>query len=155
MWMNTVRKNEVIILLAEDDDGHADLIIDSLRETGIHNCFVRFKDGEEILDFFFGEEDGNPHYLHGQAYLVLLDIRMPKYDGVQVLERIKQTPNLRSIPIIMLTTTDDPREVDRCHELGCNSYITKPVDFPSFVDTLHNLGLFLLVIQVPPVNHHQ
>jgi CheY-like chemotaxis protein len=77
---------------------------------------------------------------------------MPKLYGVQVLERIKGTPHLRNMPVIMLTTTDDPREVERCHELGCNSYITKPVVFSSFVETLRRLGLFLLVIQVPRIS---
>ncbi len=147
------RQNEVIILLAEDDDGHADLIIENLSEAGVNNHFVRFSDGEEALEFFFATDNSPSRYQHGQAYLMLLDIRMPKIDGVQVLERIKRTPHLRNMPVIMLTTTDDPREVERCHQLGCNSYITKPVIFTSFVETLRRLGLFLLVIQVPKIKN--
>lgn len=147
------KKNEVIILLAEDDDGHADLIMESLKEAGVNNRFIRFGDGEEVLEFFFAKDNHLSRYQRGQAYLMLLDIRMPRIDGVQVLERIKGTPHLRNMPVIMLTTTDDPREVERCHQLGCNSYITKPVVFTSFVETLRRLGLFLLVIQVPKIKN--
>lgn len=145
--------NEVTILLAEDDDGHADLIMENLKDAGVNNQFVRFNDGEQALEFFFSGKDHGSVYQPGQAYLMLLDIRMPKVDGVQVLERLKGAPHLRNMPVIMLTTTDDPREVERCHQLGCNSYITKPVVFTSFVETLQRLGLFLLVIQVPAINH--
>lgn len=146
-----LNKNEVTILLAEDDDGHADLIMESLHEAGVRNHFIRFRDGEEALEFFSNKDNHPSHYQCDQAYLMLLDIRMPKIDGVQVLEHLKGTPHLRNMPVIMLTTTDDPREVERCHELGCNSYITKPVIFTSFVETLRRLGLFLLVIQVPKI----
>ncbi len=145
--------NEVIILLAEDDDGHADLIVESLMDAGVNNLFIRFRDGEEALEFFFPTADHPSRYQRGQAYLMLLDIRMPKIDGVQVLERLKRAPHLRNMPVIMLTTTDDPREVERCHQMGCNSYITKPVVFTSFVETLRRLGLFLLVIQVPKIRN--
>ena len=83
-----------------------------------------------------------------QAYLLLLDIRMPKVSGVEVLQRMKQSPALRHIPVIMLTTTDDPREVDVCYKLGCSCYVTKPMDFQKFSDTLQRLGLFILVLRV-------
>jgi CheY-like chemotaxis protein len=146
---------EVILLMAEDDDGHAELVLDSLRETGVRNEILRFRDGEEALDFFFGDRADRQHYRHGQAYLLLLDIRMPRVDGIEVLERLKSTPKLKSLPVIMLTTTDDPREVQRCHELGCNTYVTKPVEFGAFIETLRRLGLFILVIQVPSVNGAQ
>lgn len=145
-------RNEIILLLAEDDDGHAELIIECLSDTGVKNRIIRFRDGEEVMDFFTNGRSGQEGYQDGQAYLLLLDIRMPKLDGIQVLERVKQDHKLKTIPIIMLTTTDDPKEVGRCHELGCNNYITKPVAFKSFVETLHHLGLFRLIIQVPTVN---
>jgi CheY-like chemotaxis protein len=128
------------------------LVMDSLKEAGVHNRIIRFRDGEEALDFFLGDKSGRPGYQPGEAYLLLLDIRMPKVDGIEVLETIKNTPHLKSLPVIMLTTTDDPREVKRCHALGCNSYITKPVEFAAFAETLRRLGLFILVIQVPIVN---
>ncbi len=141
--------NGVIILMAEDDDGHAELVQGNLRDAGVLNEIRRFRDGAETLDFFFGETSGHVEYRVRQSYLLLLDIRMPKVDGVQVLERLKGAPHLRDLPVIMLTTTDDPREVKHCYELGCNSYIAKPVAYPAFNEALHRLGLFIMIIQVP------
>lgn len=155
MSSEEIRSEEVVLLLAEDDDGHAELVVYALREAGVRNPVVRFRDGEETLAFFFSERGSRPTYERGVAYVLLLDIHMPKVDGVEVLERLKSTPHFKSLPIIMLTTTDDPREVQRCHELGCNNYITKPVNFSAFVETLHRLGLFILVIRVPPVVDHR
>jgi CheY-like chemotaxis protein len=84
----------------------------------------------------------------------LLDIRMPKMDGVELLRRIKAEPALHAMPVIMLTTTNDPREVKECYELGCNSYVTKPVNYQQFAEALTRLGLFILIMQVAPVNGH-
>ncbi len=146
-------KKEVTILIAEDDDGHAELICDNLRESGLNNPIIRFADGQEALDFFFGKPQGDlPRREHGRAYMLLLDIRMPKVDGVEVLKQIKEDPELKSMPVIMLTTTDDPREIRNCYALGCSCYVTKPVDYQKFSDMLTRLGLFLLVVQVPNLN---
>jgi CheY-like chemotaxis protein len=145
--MNT----EVVILLAEDDDGHAGLIRKNLARAGIANEILRFKNGREIIDFLFQKGAGS-HRQPGRGYVVLLDIRMPGLDGTQVLKLIKEDPGLRKIPVIMITTTDDPREVEHCHALGCNSYITKPVEYDDFVKAIRQLGLFLSVVQVPAIN---
>lgn len=143
-------KKEVVILIAEDDDGHAELIQDNLQESGLRNTIIRFRNGQEALDFFYGGPDSDASRCEkGQAYMMLLDIRMPKVDGVEVLRRIKSDPALKSMPIIMLTTTDDPREIDTCYSLGCSCYVAKPVDYPKFAEVLSRLGLFLLVVQVP------
>lgn len=142
---------DVIILIAEDDDGHAGLVEKNLRRAGIANTIQRFVDGQELLDFLCREGAG-PHRVADTPYILLLDIRMPKVDGVQALERIKTDPQLRGIPVIMLTTTDDSREVKRCHELGCGVYVTKPVHYEEFVSALRQLGLFLSVVQVPTVD---
>lgn len=142
---------ETVILLAEDDDGHAQLIRKNLVRAGIVNQVLHFKDGQEIMDFFLRRGEG-PHRKSGVSYILLLDIRMPKLDGVEVLAQVKADPELRKIPVTMLTTTDDPREVERCHSLGCSHYITKPVDYENFVNTIRQLGLFLAVVQVPQVN---
>ena len=138
------------ILIAEDDDGHALLMEELLRETGIHNPIRRFRDGQETLDFLHRAE-GADGLESGRAYLLLLDIRMPRVDGVEVLRQLKADPRLREIPVIMLTTTDDPREVQSCYQLGCNCYITKPVEFSQFAGVLKSLGLFLMIVQVPRV----
>jgi CheY-like chemotaxis protein len=142
---------DVIILVAEDDEGHANLIKKNLKRAGIVNEVLLFIDGQEIIDFLFRKGDG-PHRKSGEAYVLLLDIRMPKIDGVQVLEQIKTDPSLKKLPVIMITTTDDPREIGNCHELGCSNYITKPIDYENFVNAIRQLGLFLSVVQVPILN---
>lgn len=145
--MNT----EVVILIAEDDEGHADLIRKNLVRAGIANTILHFKDGQAVSDFLFRRGEG-PHRESNTPYVLLLDIRMPKMDGTEVLRQIKADPELRKMPVIMVTTTDDPREVAHCHELGCSNYITKPVEYDSFVNAIRQLGLFLIVVQVPVIN---
>ncbi len=142
---------EVEILIAEDDEGHAGLIRKNLARAGISNPIRWLRDGREALDFLLGEGAG-PHLEHSMAYLLLLDLRMPRADGIEVLRRIKADPRTRRIPVIMITTTDDPREVEACHDLGCSNYITKPVDYQGFVEAIRQLGLFLSVVQVPAVD---
>jgi CheY-like chemotaxis protein len=144
-------KNEVIIVIAEDDEGHASLIKKNLKRAGIHNPMLHFKDGEETLNFLFRRGKG-PYRKTETAYLLLLDIGMPKMDGIEVLRHIKEDSELCKIPVIMITTKDDPKEVERCHYLGCNTYITKPVDYDRFVEAIRQLGLFLLVVEVPKID---
>jgi len=141
-------KREVVILLAEDNEGHAALIARNLKRSGMRNEIVHFKDGQETVDFLFMKGDG-PHREPGRAYLLLLDIRMPKIDGVEVLRQLKEDPELRKMPVIMITTTNDPRDVERCHAIGCSNYVTKPVDYDRFVVAIRQLGLFLTVVEVP------
>ncbi len=144
-------QREVTILIAEDDDGHAELIREHLQDSGIHNPIIRFANGQEAWNFLSRSGPG-AHRETKKAYLLLLDIRMPKMDGVEVLRRIKADADLRMIPVIMLTTTNDPREVQECYELGCNSYITKPVNYEHFAEALKRLGLFITIIQVATLN---
>lgn len=142
---------EVVILIAEDDEGHAGLIRKNLARAGIVNKILHFKDGQQTLDFLMRTGRG-PGRESGRSYVLLLDIRMPKLNGAEVLALVKADPELRKIPVIMITTTDDPREVDRCHALGCNNYITKPIEYEDFVYAIRQLGLFLSVVQVPALN---
>jgi len=139
---------EVVILIAEDDDGHARLIEKNLSRAGLHNPIERFSNGQQILDFLFCRGSGRKRSTE-LAYLLLLDIRMPKVDGVEVLRQIKEEPDLRKMPVIMLTTTDDPREVERCHALGCSTYIVKPVVYERFAEAINRMGLFISLVQVP------
>jgi CheY-like chemotaxis protein len=143
--------HEMIILIAEDDDGHAKLIKKNIENAGITNEIIRFVNGEEVLNFLFNTNMGEdkPHFKQGTPYVLLLDIRMPRVDGIQVLEKIKADSELQKLPVIMLTTTDDPREVDICHQLGCNNYITKPLDYDKFIDVIRKLGFFLKIVKVP------
>jgi CheY-like chemotaxis protein len=141
---------QTAVLIAEDDEGHAVLIQRNLRRAGIDNPLVVFPDGKATLDYLF--QRGQPRRVPGTPCVLLLDIRMPKVDGIEVLRQVKCDPELKKLPVIMVTTTDDPREIDRCHELGCSNYITKPVEYSQFVETIRRLGLFLLTVEVPTLN---
>ena len=138
---------ELIILIAEDDDGHAELIIDGLTESGIKNQMIRFSNGVEAWKFISNTGDA-PGRSKNHTYLLLLDINMPKMDGIEVLRRMKSDEELKEIPVIILTTTDDPREVEACYRLGCNVYVTKPIDFLKFTETLKRLGLFIQIVKI-------
>ncbi len=142
------------IILAEDDDGHAMLVQKNLERSGLINGFTRVRDGQEALDFLRGEGayagKGAP-----ATVLLLLDINMPRVDGIEALRQIRADPRIATVPVIMLTTTDDPREIKRCYQLGCNVYVTKPVDCQGFIEAIQRLGLFLQVVAVPPnAVHH-
>ncbi len=138
---------ELNILIAEDDDGHAELIMEGLKESGVCNNMIRFVDGKQTWDFISGQ--GKEMVMDkNKSYLLLLDINMPKMDGIEVLELIKANDDFKNLPVMMLTTTDDPREVEKCYKLGCNIYVTKPVDFMKFAETLKRLGLFIQVVKV-------
>ena len=136
------------LLIVDDDEGHVELIRRNLKRAGILNSVRVFYSGEDALNYIFrlgphtGRE-GNGHLL------VLLDINMPQMDGIEVLRRIKADPQRKKIPVIMLTTTDNPREVERCYELGCSSYITKPVDPGKFMEAISRLGLFISIVSLP------
>jgi CheY-like chemotaxis protein len=153
------------IVLIEDDDGHATLVERNLRRAGVSNGFVRFSDGQEALDYFFGTPAPNTAALTAADpaarprteltnFVVLLDLKMPRVDGFEVLRRLKEEPATAAIPVIVLTTTDDPREIERCYELGCNVYITKPVEYDAFIEAVRRLGFFLQVVKLPQNLRH-
>ncbi len=146
--------NDVTILMAEDDVGHAGLIRRNLQRAGISNQILTFEDGQAILDFLFTQSDDQKKN-QSRAYLLLLDIRMPKVDGIEVLRQIKNHTELKTIPVLMLTTTDDPKEVRHCHQLGCSNYITKPIESEKFIEAIHNLGLFLRIVSIPQIDTPQ
>jgi CheY-like chemotaxis protein len=133
---------EVTILLVEDDAGHARLIEKNLRRANITNRVIHLSDGQQAVDYLFNNIPTWP-------LLVLLDLNMPVLDGYQVLERIKADSSTKHIPVVILTTTDDIREVARCYDLGCNVYMTKPVDYNQFSEAIRKLGLFLSIVTVP------
>ena len=148
---------QIGIVLIEDDDGHATLVERNLRRSGVSNGFLRFRDGQEALDYFFGAPGDGPAAAANRSprdalgnFVVLLDLRMPRVDGFEVLRRLKGEPATASVPVIVLTTTDDPREIERCYELGCNVYITKPVEYDAFIEAVRRLGCFLQVVELPP-----
>lgn len=134
----------VTILLVEDDLGHARLIERNLRRAHITNEIMHFSDGQAAVDYLFGEGLRRP-----LPMLILLDLNLPGLSGVQVLERLKADARTKHIPVMILTTTDNPQEIERCYALGCNVYITKPIAYEHFAEAIHQLGFFLAIVKVP------
>lgn len=144
--MTNLLNSNVSILMVEDDEGHARLIEKNLRRAGISNMITHFSTGKAVLDHFFGPSNAADST---EQLLVLLDLNLPEVDGYEVLARLKGDPRTRAIPVIILTTTDNPREIDRCYDMGCNVYVTKPVDYDNFAEAIRKLGLVLAVVKVP------
>jgi CheY-like chemotaxis protein len=139
----------VTIIMIEDDEGHARLIERNIRRSGVNNEIIPFSNGTDAITYLFGA-DGSGLVHRGQALLILLDLNLPDMTGIDILKQVKENKYLRSAPVVILTTTDDSQEIKRCYELGCNVYITKPVNYESFATAIRQLGLFFSVIQVPP-----
>ena len=139
----------VCIIMIEDDNGHARLIERNIRRSGVNNKILPFTSGTEAVRYLFGS-DGSGFDHKGEALLILLDLNLPDMSGIDILRRVKENKFLKSTPVVVLTTTDDAYEVKRCYELGCNVYVTKPVNYESFANAIRQLGLFFSVIQVPP-----
>jgi len=141
---------DTTVLIAEDDDGHAALIEKNLRRAGMEKPCHRLRDGQETLEYFLGP--GNMQQgktAHG--YLLLLDINLPRVNGIEVLRRMKEHEVLKRIPVLMLSTTDSPQEVEACHSIGCNFYLTKPTEPETFAQAIIRLGAFLDIVTVPTI----
>lgn len=138
----------VSIVMIEDDEGHARLIEKNIRRAGVNNEIIAFQNGTDALAFLFGA-DGTGEASSRRQLLILLDLNLPDMAGVDILEKVKANQHTRRSPVIVLTTTDDSREIQRCYDLGANVYITKPVDYEGFANAIKQLGLFFSVMQVP------
>jgi CheY-like chemotaxis protein len=138
----------VVIVMIEDDEGHARLIEKNVRRAGVNNEILPFANGTDALRYLLGP-DGSGEASSGRQLLILLDLNLPDMTGIDILQRIKANPHTRRAPVVVLTTTDDAREIQRCYDLGANVYITKPVNYDSFANAIRQLGLFLAVMQVP------
>lgn len=148
--MGTVEPNE--ILLVEDDPGHALLIQKNLKRAGVNYPIRHLTDGQQALDYLFGT---GAHAAGGnrEPLCVLLDLNMPAADGYQVLAAVKGDKRTSAIPVVVLTTTDNPQEISRCYDLGCNMYVTKPVEYDRFSAAIQSLGMFLKILKVPSHQH--
>jgi CheY-like chemotaxis protein len=135
--------NAVTIVMIEDDEGHARLIEKNIVRAGVTNPIMHFPNGTTAMAYL--EKNGDS----AKSLLVLLDLNLPDMTGIDILQRLKSDEGLKRAPVIVLTTTDDKREIERCYELGCNVYITKPVEYDHFANAIRQLGLFFSVIQVP------
>lgn len=138
----------VEIVMIEDDEGHARLIEKNIRRAGVNNRITPFSNGTDGVKYLFGP-DGSGVINKGKPLLVLLDLNLPDMTGVDILKRIKTNEHIKRVPVVVLTTTDDAVEIQRCYDLGCNVYITKPVNYDNFANAIRQLGLFFSVIQVP------
>ncbi|MEN6330827.1 MAG: response regulator [Smithella sp.] len=142
-----MNKREITILLIEDDPGHARLIEKNLKRY-VTNKIIRLSDGQQAVDFLFSEGE-YAQSVRPSPLMVLLDLNMPVIDGYEVLRRMKKEDRTKKIPVIVLTSTDDIREVSRCYDLGCNVYIVKPVDYEKFSEAMQKLGLLISIVVVP------
>ncbi len=138
----------VTIVMIEDDEGHATLIEKNLRRAGISNEIVHIDNGRKAADYLLGK-GAYANNRPSAPMLILLDLNLPELDGFQILEMIKKDETTKLIPVIILTTTDNPREVERGYALGCNVYVTKPVEYEAFADSIRKLGLLLAVVKIP------
>ena len=146
--MNTTGAQPVQIVMIEDDEGHARLIEKNIRRAGVNNPIAPFTNGSDAVRFLFGA-DGSGAVSKSKPLLILLDLNLPDMTGVDILQRVKTNEHLKRVPVVVLTTTDDAAEIQRCYDLGCNVYVTKPVNYENFANAIRQLGLFFSVIQVP------
>ena len=138
----------VVIVMIEDDEGHSRLIEKNIRRAGVNNEIISFVTGASALEFLLGA-DPDAQVNSCRQLLVLLDLNLPDMTGTTILQRIKSNPHLRRTPVIILTTTDDTEEINRCYDLGANAYITKPLNYEGYARAIQQLGLFISIVQVP------
>lgn len=136
--------NPIEILLVEDNENDAELTVRSLRKNNLANHLLHLQDGEEAIEYLFNKANNNPK-------LILLDLKMPKVDGLEVLKRLKGDPEKKTIPVVVLTSSKEERDIIESYHLGVNAYIVKPVEFNKFIDAVSQVGLFWLVLNQPPV----
>lgn len=139
------------ILLVEDNESDAELTLRVLKKNHVLNKFLLVKDGEEALDFFFCEGKFSSRDIKQLPRLVILDINLPKIDGLEVLRRIKSDDRTKSVPVVLLTSSKEQSDILSGYKLGANSFIVKPVDFAKFMDTVNELGLYWLKFNEPPI----
>ncbi|MBW8067809.1 MAG: response regulator [Ferrovum sp.] len=142
---------EVEILLVEDNPTDAELAIRALKEKNLTNKLVWVKDGAEALDFLFATGAYSGRQVANGPKVIMLDLRLPKVDGMEVLRRVKDDERTKTIPVVVLTSSKEDRDVAESYQLGVNSYISKPVEFNEFAKTVAELGLYWLLVNHPPV----
>lgn len=135
---------DIMIVMAEDDQGHASLIERNFKAAGLGKNIYHCSDGLEALEFFSDIKDHS-----ARKFVLLLDIKMPRMNGIDVLKKIKEDRRLKKMPVIMFTTTDDEKDIQLCHNYGCNAYITKPMEYESFVNVISNLSNYIKILKIP------
>jgi len=147
-----MRNSEIEILLVEDNMGDADLTIRALRRENLANKLVHLENGADALDYIFAEGVYTDRNHHNLPQIILLDLNMPKVNGIEVLERVKADERTKKIPVIVLTSSNEDPDIDRCYALGANSYVVKPVEFNKFAKAVNELGLYWMLLNKAPVS---
>lgn len=142
--------NDVEILLVEDSLSDAELTLRALKKHHIINNIIHLRDGAEAIDYLFAKELYTDRDISYTPKVILLDLKMPKIDGIEVLKKIKADDRLKTIPVVILTSSKEDPDINRCYKLGANSYIVKPVDFDDFLKVVSDLGLYWALLNQPP-----
>lgn len=141
---------ELEVLLVEDNMSDVELTIRALRKNNIANKIIHLRDGAEAIDFLFAQGEYANRNILNSPKLILLDLKMPKINGIQVLEKIKSDERTNKIPVVILTSSKEDPDIEKCYALGANSYVVKPVQFETFVKAVQDLGLYWLILNQPP-----
>jgi len=144
-----MENKEIDILLIEDNEDDAELTIRALRKDNVARNIIHLKDGEDALDFLFGNGQYTGRNTNNRPLLILLDLKMPKVSGLEVLEQLKSNDQTKTIPVVMLTSSKEHPDVEKAYALGANSYIVKPVDFDNFRKVVNDLGIYWLHVSQP------
>ena len=146
-----MKKNDPVdVLLIEDNDADADLAIRSLKKYNLVNNLIRLEDGEKALEYIFATGEFNDRNIEDVPKVILLDLKMPKVGGIEVLKAIRSDARTCSIPVVVLTSSKEENDVIASYKLGVNSYIVKPVNFNKFAESIRDLGYYWLVLNQPP-----
>lgn len=144
------RNNELEILLIEDNDFDAELTLRALTQHRLSNKIMRLADGQEALDYLFQADEPAMDQVRVNPKLILLDLKLPRVSGLEVLGEIKSHPRTKSIPVVVLTSSTEDEDIHQCYQLGVNSFISKPVEFEQFIETVKNLGMYWLLLNKAP-----
>jgi two-component system response regulator len=145
-----MENNDIEILLVEDNPSDAELTIRALKRSKIVNSLIHLKDGADALDFIFCEGKYADRVMSSKPKLILLDLKMPKVNGIEVLRKIKSTDSTKAIPVVVLTSSKEDPDIQTCYDLGANSYIVKPVEFESFTKAVSEIGIYWMLLNQPP-----
>ncbi|MDB5226726.1 MAG: response regulator [Bacteroidota bacterium] len=142
--------HDVDILLVEDNASDAEMTILALKKSNLANKLLHVKDGAAALDFIFAEGEFTGRKIEDKPRVILLDLKMPKVNGIEVLQKIRTDERTKRIPVVVLTSSKEDPDIHKCYELGVNSYVVKPVEFDEFQKAISNLGLYWMIVNQPP-----
>lgn len=148
--MHMTPVHPIEILFVEDNIDDANLTLRALKKSGLTNTIFHVKDGAEALDFMYHTGDHTSRPQGERPKLILLDLKMPKVSGIEVLQKLKSDPVFKSIPVVILTSSKEDPDIKKCYELGVNSYIVKPVESEKFFETIRELGMYWMILNQPP-----